>query len=51
MDPSDLQAALFAQDELVALFTCTAGELSYTPDSLRYLGVLAPGVALAASAA
>ena len=51
MNKTDLQAALFAPDEFIALFSCTAGELSYTPDSLRYLGVLAPGVALAASAA
>ena len=51
MNETDLQAALFAPDELIALFSCTAGELSYTPDSLRYLGVLAPGVDLTVLAA
>ena len=44
VNPTKLQAALFAPEEYMALFSCTAGELSYTPDSLRYLGVLAWGV-------
>lgn len=51
MNHTDVQAALFAPDEFIALFSCTAGELSYTPDSLRYLGVLAPGVDRFVSAA
>ncbi len=43
MSPSQFPKALFAPHEYAALFLCTAGELSYTPDSLRYLGVLALG--------
>lgn len=50
MSPSQFPEALFAPHEYAALFLCTAGELSYTPDSLRYLGVLALGAVPSASA-
>jgi hypothetical protein len=51
VNPSDQQAALFAPEEFIALFSCSAGELSFTPDSLRYLGVLESGVDRTATAA
>jgi len=51
VNPSDLQAALFAPEEYMALFSCTAGELSFTKESLRYLGVLTSGVDRTSSAA
>ncbi len=43
MNPPQFPKALFAPHAYAALFLCTAGELSYTPDSLRYLGVSALG--------
>jgi len=45
-----LPQALIAPHEYAALFHGTAGELSYTPDSLRYLGVLALGAVPSATA-
>lgn len=51
MDQTDHQAALFAPHELIALFSSTRGELSFSPDSLRYLGVLEPDADQAISAA
>jgi hypothetical protein len=36
------QAALFAPEEIAALFDCAAGALNPTLDSLRYLGLLSP---------
>jgi hypothetical protein len=50
MSPSQFPEALLAPHEYAALFHGTAGELSYTPDSLRYLGVLALGAVPSATA-
>lgn len=36
------RATLFAPEEFTALFECAAGDLTFTPDSLRYLGFLLP---------
>jgi hypothetical protein len=50
MNPSQLPEVLLAPHEYAIHFNCTAGELSYTPDSIRYLGVLALGEVSSATA-